>query len=133
MLGSSSTTRIFSFAAIGPLPRSLVLNIEQNYLALIHRQQKRKSASGNWLAFHPNLPAVRLNQPLGNRQSQTHAGGGAGHAHKILKDFLVMFLRNSETAVGHVNLDAVRARQTEPAAFLYRRHLGYASLPKMRR
>src|ERR1700724_655027 len=42
-----------------------------------------------------------------------------------------MFCGNSKTAVGHVNLHAVRARQAEPASFLYRRHLGHASLPKM--
>src|ERR1700686_2034903 len=132
MLGSSSTTRIFSFVPIDFLPDSPISN-QLEFLALIHRQQKRKSASRNWFAFHPDLAAVRLDEPLGNRQPQAHACSVAVYPHKILEDFLVMFRGNSRATVGHVHLDAVRARQTEAAPLLDRRHLSHAPLPKVRR
>src|SRR5947207_11142748 len=58
--------------------------------ALIHRQQKCKSASCPRLALHPYLPAMRLDEPLRNNQPQTHSPSRPFHADKILKNFLVM-------------------------------------------
>src|SRR5579859_4950193 len=131
MLGSSSTTRIFSFAPIDFLPELPISN-RMEFLALIHRQQERKPASRNWFAFHPDLASVGLDEPLSNRQPQAHACRVAVYPHKIFEDFLVMFRGNSRATVGHVHLDAVRTRQTKPSPLLDRRHLGYASFPKVR-
>src|SRR5215472_17919061 len=127
MLGSSSTTRIFSFADI-------ILPLFPNNCgsALIHRQQKRKGATAQCFAFNPDLSAVRLNQALGYRQAQTHSGSIAIHADEILKNLLMMLGRNARPGIDDADLDAVRPRQAEAPALFHGRDFRNAALPEMR-
>src|ERR1700726_982262 len=124
ILGSSSTTSIFSFTAIdlslcAPtqiLPAQPKMIPKE--LRLIHRQQKRKLAAIGGFALHPDLPPVRLHQAFGDGQAQAHSGGIAVHAHEVLEDFLVMLRRDSRSGIGYRHFHAVRPWQTKAPAFL---------------
>src|SRR5260370_28821926 len=112
MLGSSSTTRILSFSDMGPafiLPNLIRLTI-------IYRQQKRKGTAPPRLAIHPNLAAMRLHQPLGDRQAKAHAGRGAVHAHEILENLLVMFGGDPRAGIRYGNPYAVGCQRALTAA-----------------
>src|SRR5580704_4174192 len=137
ILGSSSTTRIFSFTAIGfspciPLLNAVQLPVTRTELSLIHGQKKRELAAVGCFALHPNLPAMRLHQALGDRQAQTHTRSIAVYADEILDNLLVVFRGDPRAGIGDGYFHAVRTRQTEAPAFLGWRSLGDASLPAMR-
>src|SRR5213596_2058688 len=129
MLGSSSTTRIFSFTAID---FSLSIN-KLRVSALIHRQQKCKSASCPRLALHPYLPAMRLDEPLRNSQPQTHSRSVPVHANKILKNFLVMLRRDPWPRIRHAYFHAVRPGQPASAALFHGSQNRHTPFPEMRR
>src|SRR5579862_8366027 len=115
MLGSSSTTRIFSLTCMC-LP---LFPAQNQFSGLIHRQQKRESTSSLRFALYPNLSPVRLNQPFRNRQSQAHTRGVPVNANEVLKNFLVMFRRNPCPGVRNAYFHAVWSRQAESPAFFY--------------
>ena len=73
MLGSSSTTRIFSLSAIF-LPREPRSSSDRfgDYSTLIGKR-KEKELPLPTFAIHPNFSAMRLDQALGDRQSQAHS------------------------------------------------------------
>src|ERR1035438_6123148 len=107
MLGSSSTTRIFSFTAID---FSLCTSNSECFpaiknprceLRLIHWQQKCKLASVGGFALDPDFAAVCLHQALGDRQTQAHSGGVAVHANEVLENFLVVFGCDTWAGVGN--------------------------------
>src|ERR1700693_289524 len=83
-------------------------------------------------AFDPDFAAMRLNKPLGDGQAQAHAGSVAIHSHEIFKNLLVMLRGDAWAGIGYADFHAVGAWKPETAAFLSRRHTGYATLPKMR-
>src|ERR1700736_2419236 len=83
-------------------------------------------------AFDPDFAAMRLNEPLGDGQTQTHAGGVTIHSDEIFKNFLVMFRGDAWTGIRYADLHAIGAGQPETPAFLSRRHAGYTTLPEMR-
>src|SRR5580704_8150221 len=137
MLGSSSTTRIFSFTAIGlspciPLLNAVQLSDIRTELSLIHGQKKREPAAVSGFAFDPNFPAMRLHQALGDRQAQTHTRSIAVHADEIFENLLVMFRGDPWAGIGDGHFHAVRTRQTEASAFLGWQSLGDATFPEMR-
>src|ERR1700692_1316312 len=84
------------------------------------------------LAFDPDFAAMRLNQPLGDRQAQTHPGGVAIHSDEIFKYFLVMLRGDPWPGIRHADFHAVGAWQPETPTFLGGRHTGHTTLPKMR-
>src|SRR5258708_4944844 len=130
MLGSSSTTRIFSFTAI-----RFSLSIRKTFgaLALIHRQQKRKLAARLRLARYPYLSAMCLDEPFRDCQPQTHSRRIPIHAHKIFKYLLMMLGRDTGPRIRHAYFHTVRARQPEPAPFFHWSQGGYTPFPEMRR
>src|SRR5579859_4477339 len=107
ILGSSSTTKILSLAAIA---LSLYLVPISQQLTLIHRQQKRESAPGLRLALHPDFPAMRLNQAFCDRQSEPHAGSVSVYPHEIFEYFLMVFGGDSPTRVRDGYFHAIRPR-----------------------
>src|ERR1700676_3350949 len=127
MLGSSSTTRTFSFTAI-----SLSSFQNQPDLTLIHWQQECESAAFLKFAFHPNFPAVRLYQSFRDGQPQTHPGGVAIDTHEAFKYFLVGLRSNAASRVGYAYFHAVGPRQPESAPFLSRLYFSNSPLPEMR-
>src|SRR5580700_3092294 len=129
MLGSSSTTRIFSLAVI---EFSLYPAQFLEKLSLIHGQQKCEFASCFRFTLYPNLAAMRLNKPLRYRQSETHPGSVAVHPHEIFKNLLMMLRRNPRAGVRHGNFDAIRPRQPESPPLFHRRNRRHAPLPEMR-
>src|SRR5580692_1839557 len=129
MLGSSSTTRIFSLAAI---EFSLYPSAVLQKLSLIHGQQKCEFASYFRLALDPDLPAMRLNKALRYRESETHPRSVAVHAHEIFKNLLMMLRRNPRSRVRHGNFHTIRPRQPESPPFFDWRHCRHAPLPEMR-
>src|SRR5580693_6958763 len=138
MLGSSSTTRIFSFTAISLSLKSADARASQSdaakiVLRLVHGQQKREFAAVFCFTFYPNFAAVRLHEALCDREAKAHTGGVAIDADEIFENFLVMLSRNARARVFHRDFDAVRARQTESAALLRGHGFGDAALPEMRR
>src|SRR5215472_1044005 len=127
ILGSSSTTRIRSFGTIGSS-----LSTKKSQLSpLIHGQQKRKLASRAGVALDPDFAAVRLDEPLGDRQAQAHAGSIAVHSHKVLENFLMMLGRDTCAGILNADFNAVWPGEAKPAAFFHRRHRGDPALPKM--
>src|ERR1700730_5551346 len=106
ILGSSSTTRIFSFTAIDSpsayrrLCRSATTNHSAGELSLIHRQKKRKFAAVGGFALHPDLTAMGLHEAFGDGEVQTHARRIAVDPDEILENFLVMFGRDSRSGIG---------------------------------
>src|SRR5215467_8107696 len=129
MLGSSSTTRIFSFSAIGSSLSSEV----SPALTLIHRQQKCESASAAGIAFHPDLSAVRLNQAFCNRQPQPHSGRIPVHSDEILEDFLMVLCRNARARILHADFHTVRPWKPKSPPLFNGGHRRHAALPEMRR
>src|ERR1700688_614886 len=75
---------------------------------------------------------MRLNQPLGDRQAQTHPGGVAIHSDEIFKNFLVMLRGDTWSGVCYADFHAIGSREPETPALLSRRHTGNTALPKMR-
>src|ERR1035437_6081874 len=128
MLGSSSTTSIRSFSAIGPA--FILPNLTG--LTIVYRQQERKSTSPPRFTIHPNLAAMRLHQPLGNRQAKAHSRRGAIHAHKVLEDLLMMFGGNSRTGIRNGNLDAIGRLHAFAAAVQSLQFLGRTPLPEVK-
>src|SRR5713101_5801296 len=128
MLGSSSTTRIFSFTAIDFPFRS-----EKTFgaLALIHWQQKRKPTSCLRLARYPDLSAMCLNEPFRDRQPQTHSRRISVHAYKIFKYLLMMLGRDTRPRIRHAYFHAVWARQPEPAPFFHWSQGSHSPFPEM--
>src|SRR5579883_2401367 len=126
MLGSSSTTRIFSFAAM-----PLFLSVPD--LTLVHRQEESEPASRWRFTFHPNLSPMRLDQPLRNCKPQAHTRGVAIHTHEVFKNFLMMFRGNARPRVPYAHFHAVRPWQPEPSPLLQRGDRCDATFPKMRR
>src|SRR5580704_11448191 len=138
MLGSSSTTRIFSLTAISLSLKSgeawdTRSATEKIVLALIHRQQEGELAPVLGFALDPNLAAVRLNKALCDRETQAHAGRVAIDADEILENFLMMLGRYARARIFHRDFHAVRARQTEAAALLRRNRFRDAAFPEMGR
>src|SRR6266853_2945215 len=130
ILGSSSTTRIFSFTAIR---FSLSIRKTLRVLALIHWQQKRKLTSRLRLARYPYLSAMCLDEPFCDRQPQTHPRRIPVHAHKIFKYLLMMLGRDTGPRIRHAYFHTVRARQPEPAPFFHWSQGRHAPFPEMRR
>src|ERR1017187_8230903 len=126
MLGSSSTTRILSFSEI--YPTSILLQIQ---LHIVYRQKERKGTAPSGFAIHPNLAPMRLQQALGNCQSEAHPRGCAVHTNKILEDLLVMLGGDPWAGIRDGNLDAVGSLRALAAAVerlnLFRR----AAFPEM--
>src|SRR5271169_27209 len=64
---------------------------------LIRRQQKHECAAAALFTLNPDLPPVRLDEPLRNGQPQPHSGGISVHSHELLKN-LLMVLRGNPPA-----------------------------------
>src|SRR5438067_2391610 len=131
ILGSSSTTRIFSFSAISS---SLSYNSYKNLwaLSLIHGQKKCKSASSARIAFHPDLSAMRLNEAFCDCQPQSHSGSISVHSHEILENFLMVLGRDARTGVLHADFHAVWSRQAKSSPLFHGSHGCHAALPEVR-
>src|SRR5882762_2035864 len=128
MLGSSSTTRIFSFVAM-----NCSLSIKKSStLPLIHRQQKREPASTSRFTFDPDFSAMRLDKPLRNCQPQSHPRSVPVHSYKIFEYLLMMLRRDSRPGVRHTHFYAVRSRQAKSPSLFRRSHGCHAALPEMR-
>src|SRR5580692_3930479 len=105
MLGSSSTTRTFSlldiFDSYGAKLKAR-FSIDSTALLLhVDRQQKRKRAAASHNAINPNFSAMRLDQALGDCETQPHARRGRVDANKLLKNFLVILGGDASACVGH--------------------------------
>src|SRR5258708_12367133 len=74
---------------------------------------------------------MRLDEPLGNRQPQTHSGSVPVHAYKILKDLLMMFRCDARSRVRYAYFHAVRARQPKPAPLFHRSQGRHTPFPEM--
>src|SRR6266436_7448845 len=129
MLGSSSTTRTFSFTAISVFPLKSKIRLP---LSLIHRQQEREPAPRLRLALHPNLSAMCLDEPLGDRQPQAHSRSVPVHAHEIFKNLLMVFCCDAWARVHYAHFHAVRTRQPEPPPLFHRREGCHTPFPKVR-
>src|SRR5450755_2459852 len=104
MLGSSSTTRIFSFSAIGRI--FLGTKLVRSYKSLsksfdIDWKQERERTPASEHAINPHFSAMGLNQAFCNRQSQSHAGRRWIDAHEFFKNFLMKFGGDSTTCIGN--------------------------------
>src|SRR5579863_2116423 len=75
---------------------------------------------------------MSLDQTLGDRQAQSHAGGGAIHADKILENFLMVFRGDAAAGIRYGNDHAVGLAQRLPAALLFLRLTRGAALPEVR-
>src|SRR5437764_4463751 len=126
ILGSSSTTKIFSLTAIahfslGPLRlQPLPISKENRSLNLIHGQQKCELAPLCPITLHPYFAAMRLHQTFRDRQTQTHTRSVAIDPHEVLENLLMMLWGDSRSAVRHRHFHAVWPGQSETPALLCR-------------
>src|SRR6267378_3838031 len=120
MLGSSSITRIFSFVA---MDCSLSIAI---FVCPTPDPASR-------FALYPDLSAMRLDEPLCNRQPQPHPRSVPVHSYKIFEYLLMMLRGDSRPGVCHTHFYAVRSRQAKSPALFGGSHGRHAPLPEMRR
>src|SRR5271169_2883795 len=97
---------------------------------LIRRQQKHEYAAPALFTLNPDLPPVRLDEPLRNGQPQPHTGGISVHSHELLKNLLMVLRGNPFTRIRDADFHTVRPRQAKLSTFFCTGDLLHAPLPK---
>src|SRR6202020_213298 len=118
ILGSSSTTRIFSLSAMF-IPSWTRFASYVYALLGVDRQQKRKGAATSNHAIHPDLAPMRLNQALGDRQAQSHSRRRGIHPDEFFEYFLVKFGGDAVSGVGHRHQNAVVPFSSPPPPIFF--------------
>ena len=92
--------------------------------------RKEKELPLPYFAIDPDFSAMRLNQALGDRQSQADPRGRRIDAHELFKNLLMKFRGDSVARIGHGNQHAVRARAAVAAAILRGRRVRKRGAPR---